>query len=121
MKRRRLSAVPGVIASSPYHAARFRCTHLRGYIGSMAVSADGRIIAASAPKAGHVLYVDLQTAKVISQSALKDVCGIAPEGVEDFAASNGFGMMRYETPRASIISEVELRDIAFDNHLRRVV
>ena len=31
---------------------------LRGYIGSMAVSADGRIIAASAPKAGHVLYVD---------------------------------------------------------------
>jgi uncharacterized protein len=93
---------------------------LRGYIGSMAVSADGRIIAASAPKAGHVLYVDSQTAKIISQSALKDVCGIAPEGVEDFAASNGFGVMRYETPRASIISEVELRDIAFDNHLRRV-
>jgi len=28
--------------------------------------------------------------------------------------------MRYETPHASIISEVELRDIAFDNHLRRV-
>ena len=93
---------------------------LRGYIGSMAVSADGRIIAASAPKAGHVLYIDLQTSSVISQSALKDVCGIAPEGVEDFAASSGFGVMRYETPHASIISEVELRDIAFDNHLRRV-
>ena len=93
---------------------------LRGYIGSMAVSADGRIIAASAPKAGHVLYVNSQTASVISQSALKDVCGIAPEGVEDFAASSGFGVMRYETPHASIISEVELRDIAFDNHLRRV-
>lgn len=93
---------------------------LRGYIGSMAVSTDGRIIAASAPKAGHVLYVDSRTGSVIAQSSLKDVCGIAPEGVEDFAASNGFGVMRYETPKASVISEVELSDIAFDNHLRRV-
>jgi hypothetical protein len=93
---------------------------LKGYIGAMAVSADGRTIAASAPKAGHVVYVDAETASVIAQSTLKDVCGLAPEGVENFAASSGFGVMRYETPRASIISEVELRDVAFDNHLRRV-
>jgi len=94
---------------------------LKGYIGSMAVSADGRIIAASAPKAGHVLYVDSATSSIISQSALKDVCGIAPEGREDFATSSGFGVMRFETARASVISEVELHDLAFDNHLRRVV
>lgn len=93
---------------------------LRGYIGAMAVSTDGRIIAASAPKAGHVLYVDTATASVIGQSNLKDVCGIAPEGTEDFAASSGFGVMRYETARASTISEHELQDISFDNHLRRV-
>jgi uncharacterized protein len=93
---------------------------LRGYIGAMAVSADGRIIAASAPKAGHVLYVDTATATVIGQSNLKDVCGIAPEGTEDFAASSGFGVMRYETARASTISERELQGISFDNHLRRV-
>lgn len=94
---------------------------LRGYIGAMAVSADGRIIAASAPKAGHVLYVDTETGNVVGKSNLKDVCGLASEGSGDFAASSGFGVMRYETPRASVISEVALSDIAFDNHLRRVV
>ncbi|MFT3733359.1 MAG: DUF1513 domain-containing protein [Hyphomicrobium sp.] len=94
--------------------------NLKGYIGAMAVSEDGRIIAASAPKAGHVLYVDTSTATVIGQSDLKDVCGLAPEGTQDFAASSGFGVIRYETARASTISERELQDVAFDNHLRRI-
>ena len=93
---------------------------LKGYIGAMAVSADGRTIAASAPKAGHVLYVDTATALVIGQSDLKDVCGLAPEGKTDFAATSGFGVMRYETSRAAIVSERELQDVAFDNHLRLI-
>lgn len=93
---------------------------LKGYIGSMAVSADGRIIAASATKAGHVVYVDAETASFIGQSTLKDVCGIAPEGAQEFAATSGFGVMRHETAKARMISESELRDIAFDNHLRRI-
>jgi hypothetical protein len=93
---------------------------LKGYIGAMAVSNDGRFIAASAPKAGHVLYVDTATATVIGRSDLKDVCGLAPEGAADFAASSGFGVIRYETARATTISERELQEVAFDNHLRRV-
>ncbi|RUO99767.1 DUF1513 domain-containing protein [Hyphomicrobium sp.] len=93
---------------------------LKGYIGAMAASNDGRFIAASAPKAGHVVYVDTQTSKVVGISDLKDVCGLAPEGETDFAASSGFGIIRYETARASVISEQALQDIAFDNHLRRV-
>jgi hypothetical protein len=93
---------------------------LRGYIGAMAVSSDGRFIAASAPKAGHVLYVDSETSKVVGKSNLKDVCGLASEGEHDFAASSGFGVLRYETAQAGTISEHELQDIAFDNHLRRI-
>lgn len=93
---------------------------LRGYIGAMAVSNDGRFIAASAPKAGHVLYVDSESGKVVGKSTLKDVCGISSEGKQDFAASSGFGVIRYETAMASTISEHQLQDIAFDNHLRRV-
>jgi hypothetical protein len=93
---------------------------LKGYIGAMAVSNDGRFIAASAPKAGHVLYVDTATATVIGRSDIKDVCGLAPEGMQDFAASSGLGVIRYETARARTISERELQDVAFDNHLRRV-
>jgi hypothetical protein len=93
---------------------------LRGYIGAMAVSNDGRFIAASAPKAGHVLYVDSETGNVIGKSNLKDVCGLSSEGEHDFAASSGFGVIRYETAEARVISEHELQDIAFDNHLRRI-
>ncbi|MBS0232619.1 MAG: DUF1513 domain-containing protein [Proteobacteria bacterium] len=93
---------------------------LKGYIGAMAVSNDGRFIAASAPKAGHVLYVDTETATVVGRSNLKDVCGLAPEGQRDFAASSGFGVIRYETAQARTLSEHALQDIAFDNHLRRV-
>ncbi len=66
-------------------------------------------------------YVDTETGNVVGKSNLKDVCGLASEGSGDFAALSGFGVMRYETPRASVISEVALSDIAFDNHLRRVV
>lgn len=93
---------------------------LKGYIGAMAVSNDGRFIAASAPKAGHVVYVDTETAAIIGLSDLKDVCGLAPEGEKDFAASSGFGVIRYETARATTVSQRELQDIAFDNHLRRI-
>jgi hypothetical protein len=93
---------------------------LRGYIGAMAVSNDGRFIAASAPKAGHVLYVDSETGQVVGKSDLKDVCGLSSEGEHDFAASSGFGVIRYETAGARVISEHELQDIAFDNHLRRI-
>jgi hypothetical protein len=92
---------------------------LKGYIGSMAVSANGRVIAASAPKAGHVLYLESETGRIIAHSSLKDVCGIAAFGEGDFAVSSGFGVIRHETPFARLIAAAELHDIAFDNHLRR--
>lgn len=92
---------------------------LKGYIGSMAVSRDGRIIAASAPKAGAVLYIDAATRAVRGVSALKDVCGIAGETGDRFALSSGFGVLREEHAGARVISEAQLADVAFDNHLRR--
>ena len=93
---------------------------LKGYIGAMAVSRDGRLVAASAPKAGKVLHVDAETGTVIGQSSLKDVSGIAPQGSRDFAASSGFGIFRYETASGRVLAERELQSIAFDNHLRKV-
>ena len=93
---------------------------LKGYIGSMAVSADGRIIAASAPKAGRILYIDAATGLVRAQSDLKDGCGIAGEHDEVFAATSGLGAFRHEVPGGSIISQSTLADLAFDNHLRKI-
>ena len=93
---------------------------LKGYIGSMSASRDGSIIAASAPKAGRVVYVDAATGLIRAESLLKDACGIAGEYDDTFAATSGFGVLRHEHAGSSVISETQLADVAFDNHLRRV-
>jgi uncharacterized protein len=92
---------------------------LKGYVGSMSSSRDGTIIAASAPKAGRVAYIDAATGTIKAVSDLKDACGIAGEHDDTFAASSGFGVLRHEQAGVKVISETTLADIAFDNHLRR--
>ncbi len=92
---------------------------LKGYIGSMSASRDGRIIAASAPKAGRVIYIDAASGTIKGTSVLKDACGIAGEHDDAFAATSGFGVLRQEHAGAAVISETQLAGIAFDNHLRR--
>jgi uncharacterized protein len=92
---------------------------LKGYVGSMSASRDGTMIAASAPKAGQVVYIDAASADVKAVSVLKDACGIAGENGDAFAATSGFGVLRHERPGAPVISETQLADVAFDNHLRR--
>ena len=93
---------------------------LKGYIGSVAASADGTIIAASAPKAGRIIYIDAASGAVRAESVLKDGCGIAGEHGDMFAVTSGLGAFRHETPGQPVISETALPDIAFDNHLRRL-
>ena len=92
---------------------------LKGYIGSMAASRDGTIIAASAPKAGRVVYIDAASGIVTASSVLKDACGIAGESSDGFALTSGFGLLRHERAGAAILPETQLAGIAFDNHLRR--
>ena len=94
-------------------------TALKGYIGSMASSRDGTIIAASAPKAGRVVYIDAASGAVKAMSDLKDACGITGEHDDTFAATSGFGVLRHEKAGVRVLSETTLSDIAFDNHLRR--
>lgn len=104
---------------------------LKGYIGSVAASGNGRIIAASAPKAGKVLYIAAESGDVIGESTLPDGCGITGDGEEQFAVTSGLGNFRHELPCiGSVVSgeigsprvfdEHTLAGIAFDNHLRRI-
>lgn len=92
---------------------------LKGYIGSVAVSRDGSVIAASAPKAGRIVFVDTVTGRIKAANDLKDACGVAGDHDALFATSSGFGVMRHEQPGADPVSQTKLADIAFDNHLRR--
>lgn len=93
---------------------------LKGYIGSMAASADGAVIAASAPKAGQAVFIEAATGRIAGISEVKDVCGIAGVAAHEFALTSGFGAFRIEADATHIVSAKELADIAFDNHLRRL-
>lgn len=104
---------------------------LKGYIGSVAASGDGSIVAASAPKAGRILYIATESGAVIAESAVADGCGVAGEEGPAFAVTSGQGAFRHET--ASVTKEAQsstaparlldartLAGISFDNHLRRL-
>ncbi|MEQ1717161.1 MAG: DUF1513 domain-containing protein [Hyphomicrobium sp.] len=95
-------------------------TALKGYIGSVAASGDGEVIAASAPKAGRILYIAAATGTILGESTVKDGCGIAGEDGAAFAVTSGLGAFRHETAGAQMLSETNLPGIAFDNHLRRL-
>ena len=92
----------------------------KGYIGAVAVSADGRLLAASAPLAGRIVYADTETGRIVRETVIKDSSGITlGSGASEFAMSNGQGIVRIEDgagpPREATFSGAE-----FDNHLRRV-
>ena len=40
---------------------------LKGYIGAVAVSGDGRLLAASAPLAGRIVYADTRTGRIVRE------------------------------------------------------
>lgn len=93
---------------------------LKGYIGSVATSADGRFLAASAPRAGKIVYADTETGKIVHEVEIEDGCGIAASGDRTFAMSSGKGLVRIEHAGDAAPSEFTFAGTEFDNHLRRV-
>jgi hypothetical protein len=92
---------------------------LKGYIGSVATSADGRFLAASAPRAGKVVYVDTETGGIVHEVEIEDGCGITASGDRTFAMSSGKGRVRIEQGDGAP-AEFTFTGTEFDNHLRRV-
>lgn len=96
---------------------------LKGYIGSMAASEDGAIVAASAPRAGRVLYFSAAHGRVMGERQINDVCGVAPAHGSDIAQSSGEGCLQIASPTQGSGDGLvhRLAEIAFDNHMRRIV
>jgi uncharacterized protein len=94
---------------------------LKGYVGSVAVSRDGSVVAASAPRAGRIVFVDPATATVRATTMLADGCGIAGIGGDSFAASSGLGVLQFARAGAAPDFSETLTGVAFDNHMRLVL
>ncbi len=89
---------------------------LRNYVGSLAASGDGSLIAVSSPEGSTILAIDAATSKLVAATTLDSGCGIAPDGA-GFLASSGqgeiVGVAGSTVPRQSL-------GFGFDNHLRRL-
>lgn len=90
---------------------------LRGYIGSVAVNRDGRLLAASAPRAGRILYIDTETGRVAGETLLPDGCGIAPFGQNHFFLTSGEGRAAEGRPGAPADVVAAHEGVRFDNHV----
>jgi len=93
-------------------------TRLRGYIGSVALSGDGRWLAASAPRAGKVICFDTTKPGVWRHTEIKDASGVAPIKNGEFFVSSGNGEVCHAGPSAVRETRQSISGIAFDNHLR---
>jgi uncharacterized protein len=93
---------------------------LKGYIGSVTMSGDGQTLAASAPRAGRIVYLDTATGTLTASTRLSDGSGIAGVGDNEFALSSGHGVIRLESPGNPPTTTVTVSGTEFDNHLRRL-
>ena len=93
---------------------------LKGYIGSVSVSQDGRWLAASAPRAGQIVYIDTEGRSVRRISKLHDGCGVAALSGREFAVSSGDGLLRRETADGGVLDVANFDELAFDNHMHRL-
>jgi hypothetical protein len=90
---------------------------MQHYVGSMAASSDGCLIASSSPVGGTVVIWDARALTVRTCTPYADACGIAALGPDSFLASSGNGEMQ----RIELSGPAPLRhavNTAWDNHMR---
>lgn len=90
---------------------------MRSYVGAMAASRDGSMIAASAPRGGFLCYWDAASARFLGRTEIADSSGITGIGEGVFLASSGAGAIVEASPGGARARGSA--PVAFDNHLRR--
>ena len=83
---------------------------MQGYLGSVAIASDGSAVAVTSPRSGRLIVLDCDGLTEVQDTALADVCGVAPRG-GGFLVTTGDGLVQPLAGRA------RRHDIAWDNHL----
>jgi hypothetical protein len=86
----------------------------RNYIGSVASNPLAGTVAVSSPEGNSLVVIDAASSRVLSASALAEVCGLAPDG-EGFMATTGAGEI-VAIPGAGRSEP----DYVWDNHMLRI-
>jgi hypothetical protein len=93
---------------------------LAGYIGAVAIDGAGRVLAASAPRAGRIIYVDTERGTIVGETQLMDGCGLTGISNSVFALSSGMGVVQSEAPDHTHLTMASFPGRSFDNHLRMI-
>lgn len=89
---------------------------LRNYVGSVAASADGDMIAVSSPQGDLLVAIDTQSRRPVLVETLRNGCGLAADNA-GFVATSGMGEM---IGLAGAERTARRFDFQFDNHLLRL-
>ncbi len=87
------------------------------YIGSVAFSADGGLIAVTSPRGGQIQIYDVHSTTLKEKVMLKDVCGVSASE-SGFIATSGIGMLgAISEEQANLFRATNL---IWDNHLVQI-
>ena len=94
---------------------------LKNYVGSLAISADGRTIATSSPVGGRVAFWEALSGDSMGVSKVFDGCGVAPARKEGFLITSGQGSIDL-VGRDRLLTAIlpPSTGVAWDNHLRLI-
>lgn len=94
----------------------------RQYIGAVAISADERIAAASAPRSGIVYFWEIGSGRQTARVSVPDGCGLAPAGGGDlFHISSGRGEVLLVAGGSGwVIHRQRVAGLMWDNHLTAI-
>jgi hypothetical protein len=95
-------------------------TLMKGYVGSVAASRDGRLVAATSPRGGRAVVFDAQSERLIGEMAIPDCCGLAADAAGTFLVSSGTGAIEVGGLRHTSRRTAVVEGISFDNHMRRI-
>jgi hypothetical protein len=86
----------------------------RNYVGSVAANPAAGTVAVSSPEGNSLVVIDAASSRIVSNSALVEVCGVAPDGT-GFMATTGAG----EIIKGSGTTRSE-PGYVWDNHMLRI-
>jgi uncharacterized protein len=95
----------------------------RGYIGSVAIDAGGRFLAATSPRGGVAGLWSLGHGRWIANLHIPDVCGLAADARAGiFWATSGVGdVLRLKASEHGLTADARFHArAAFDNHAIRI-
>jgi len=89
---------------------------MKNYIGSVSADRNGEMVAATSPRGGLALVVDVATRRIITERSLSDVCGVAPRHAgASFLLTSGAGDVGTWSPNATD-GVLHRENLSWDNH-----